>query len=209
MSNIYRVRAVSQGWNGGPGLNTFYFRAADGVAAPDLPTAQLCADRVRAAFQEGNLMYPVIWTMSVEPNVDVLDDITGALVGSFGVVPPAPVIGGGTAGFGPTPSMLLMRLTTSTIVDNHRLRGRAFIGPITSNVDANGSPDAGNLGEVVAMGNVLLAAGAGGPAVVVWHRPRAARPLAVPPVPSRPGTSGVVTSVSAPDKYSVLRSRRD
>lgn len=213
MVHIARVRAASNGWPGQPGLNTFYFtgQAAGELEDVNSGDAQLCVDRVRAAFFAGKLLWPSIWSVVVSPDVDVLDDATGELVDSFSVTPPASVAGTNGAAFGPAAAMMLLQLRTSTFSDGSRLQGRAFLGPSVPAADANGSPNAGIITPAVAFGVALLDEGVGddNPALVVWRRPRAANPDATPPVDARAGSVGRVTSTGVPDRYAVLRSRRD
>lgn len=208
MTNIMRVRAVSSGWAGGPGLNTFYFISGDAGGAPADTDAQLAHDRVHNAFDAGDLLYPNTWTMTVNPNVDVLTTETGDLVNSFSVTPSAVIPGANSIQFGPIAAMNLLRLNTSTYSDGSRLQGRAFLGPSIKDYDANGTPVAGVLALVQTIGDELLDPGVGGvPKLVVWRRPRAAS-AGPPVVTARAGSYGIVTSTAAPDFYAVLRSRR-
>lgn len=209
MANIYRVRAVSSGWVGAPGLNTFYFREGGGVLPGDNATAVLCAQRVQAAFTAGAQLWPTPWSVQVDPQVDVLNDVNGQLVSSQNGGALLPVGGTGGPNFGPTPTMHLLRLITSTVILGKRLRGRAFLGPTRASVDPDGSPEVTAMNFARAFGTALLDKGPTGPDVVVWHRPFAGNPLSVPPRPATAGSSGAVTSFLVPDKFAVLRSRRD
>lgn len=209
MTYIMRVRAVSTGWTGGPGLNTVYFIKGDDALMPELADAQLAADRVRAAFFDARTGFPSSWRCSITPAVDVLVTETGALAGSLGVTPPAEVLGDNVAGFGPTPAMVLCKLNTNTFSDGSRLQGRHFLGPTALMIEGNGTPTAALLTEVGQYGTALGNAGPGGvPKVVVWRRPREAS-AGPPVVTARAGSFGIVTSYSTQDKFAILRSRRD
>lgn len=209
MTSLYRVRAVSTGWTGAPGLNTFYFGEPDVSFDLDADSAANCVERVRTAFVDGANIYSTAWSVQVQPEVDVIEDTTGALVESFITATPAPVVGGNATGFGPLPAMMLLRLRTETIHDGSRIVGRAFLGPLGKGNDTNGSPDAGAVPLCVAMGEALLDAGiAGNPILKVWRRPREARTEPTP-LAARAGTSAFVTQIVVPDKFAVLRSRRD
>ena len=208
MAIIHRVRAVSTGWTGGPGLNTFYFREGAGTVA-DAAVAQLGADRVRAAFVEMQGIYPNGHSIVVDPVVDALEDTTGTLVNSFGVTPPAAVPGIGGPGYGPLPSMLLASLITSGVVAGSRVAGRAYLGPILNSVEGNGTPTAGQLAAVTAFGVAMRNAGPTGPALVVWSRPFPGQVAPLTPKPARLGSSHAVTAITARDFFAVLRSRRD
>lgn len=209
MSVMYRVRAASVGWTGGPGLNTFYFDAGADAAEADSDAALLCVNRVRDAFQSGTAIYPPAWNMTVNPSVDVLDAVDGALVSNYNVAAPATIVGTGAPGFGPIATMLMLRLRTPTISNGQRVNGRAFLGPVTLGVDAAGTPDAGIIALALAIGNELLDVGiGGGPALQVWSRPKKAV-VGPPAVPARDGQAVDVFSVTVPDYYAILRSRRD
>lgn len=212
-TQIMRVRAASVGWFGAPGLNTIYFAAHGLVSstAPVLDDAQLAHDRVHAAFTAAAGLYPPAWSMIVSPSVDVLTITNGEIVNSFTVDPSDQIIGDGGAGFGPSAVAALAQLRTGIFDDGSRIQGRAFLGPIVAAADADGTPTSGVVDEVLAWGEALLDAGVTEePVVVVWRRPRAANAEHLPePVTARDGMVAKVTSITAPDKYAVLRSRRD
>lgn len=213
MTSIMRVRAASRGWSGGPGLNTFYF-TAHGGPDPDEPIvddAQLAHDRVHDAFAAATGMYPTSWKCLVSPNVDVLSDVNGELTSSFSVDPSAEITGSSGVGFGPTAAMALLRLNTSTFDDGSRIQGRAFLGPVGAVYDADGSPSSALLTVVNAFATAIQDAGVSlEPVLVVWRRPREADSEHLPhPVTARDGSRADVTSVTVPDKFAVLRSRRD
>lgn len=207
-NQLMRVRLASRGWTGGPGLNTFYFRSSSAVGGdPTLSDAQLAHDRVRDAFAGHPLLYPPSHMLSFLPDVDVIDALTGALVTSFAVNTIADTPGQGLANYGPTPTMILLRLNTNTVLDGARLQGRAFLGPTSAGTDPDGTPDAGIAGQARLIGLGLLDGGAGDfPPLVVWHRPKRDK---VTHAITRQGGSGVVISTSVPDKFAILRSRRD
>lgn len=208
MSIIHRVRAISTGWSGGPGLNTFYFKEGAGTVA-DAAVAQLGADRVRAVCAAMAPIFPNAHTFRIDPVVDAIEDTTGTLVTSFGVTPPATVVGTGGGSYGPLPAMFLMSLRTAGVVAGRRVFGRAFVGPVVVGNDADGSPLAASLSYVAAGGAALLAAGPTGPAAVIWSRPFSGTAAPLPVRPARAGSSYSITDVVVNDKHSVLRSRRD
>lgn len=213
MSQIARVRIASNGWPGGPGLNTVYFcRGSDAGADPTQPIlaadAQLAHDRVRAVWGNMIQLYPTPWNARVDPTVDVLTAETGDLVTQFEVSPSSPFSGTNAASFGPTPVMLLMRLKTTTVNDGKKIQGRIFLGPVIPGSDANGSPPANLLGVVDQGAAALMALGLiTNPHAVVWRRPRKAVPARQ--IVARPGAVAPITTASSYDKFSVLRSRRD
>lgn len=209
MSQLFRVRAASQGWTGGPGLNTFYFEKAP---LDDEDQATLCSARVRTAMFDGRSLFPTSWTCQVNGQVDVIEDTDGELVDGFALAQPELVTGTSVSGYGPTPLMFLLQLRTSDFSDGTNVRGRAFIGPCIVQSDADGTPSSGGIGAVQDIGDALLDVGnPGNPRLRVWRRPRAARAAGggLPALEQRDGSSHEVTSTTVPNKWSVLRSRRD
>lgn len=207
---MFRVRAVSTGWNGAPGLNTFYFSVPTEV--PEIDKASLCVARVHVAFTAARNIYPSQWSCQVNNQVDVIDSEDGALTDTLFPDPVAVVTGLSGAGYGPLPAMLLLQLRTTTINDGSRLMGRAFLGPTGAGNDIDGSPHVGAVPLAVAFGEELLDAGLlTNPHLLVWRRPREADETRKTPSArsARAGMAAEVTSITVPDRFAVLTSRRD
>jgi len=80
------------------------------------------------------------------------------------------------------------------------LRGRIFFCPVGANmVQPDGTPADTALGFINAGGASLLEGVDAGDLWVVWHRPKA----------GSGGQAGQILVTTCPDKFSVLRSRRD
>lgn len=210
MGFIYRVRCATSGWNGGPGLNTAYFDATGDGATGNQSAAELCVTRVKDAMTAQKTIRPPSVLHTVSPIVDVLQDTDGALVGSLvAATPPTPFAGTGDGAYSPTVVMLLVRLITPSINDSTRVQGHHFLGPLSKFGDSDGTPDAGEIAAGQAYGSSLLDVGiGGGPGLVIWRRPRLARG-GPRPLSARAGASFAVTAATVPNKYAVLRSRRD
>ena len=201
MPLMYRVRYVSRGWTGGPGLNTFYFNV---TTDPDGGEASAVAAGVRDFF--GALLtntFPVGWMGNILPAVDVIQDTDGELTGSFGVTPGTDQAGSGTTEFGGTPLMMQLRLLTDDVVAGRRIQGRCFIGPVKEVADNGGqigSTDAGNVTAAAVAELAPLAV-----AQCVWRRPR----KATAPGGARVGSRHIITGYDTPTKWAILKSRRD
>jgi hypothetical protein len=209
---LYRVRVVSSGWLGGPGVNTFYFQPNNDGNTVSAEGAQSCVDRVHSAFVAMANIFSSSTTFTVSPDVDVLQDETGTLSTTFSVTPPAAVVGASPAGYAPLPAMLLMRLRTSTVNDGSTISGRAFLGPVGQGNDLNGTPADSARTLVLAGGAALFVGGVDAdPRLAVWRRPRDADATRKTPSArtARVGLGAAVTSITAPDKFGVLTSRRD
>lgn len=195
---MLRVRAVSQGWTGGPGLSTFYFK--DDIAENSARAGD-AVGRVRSYFDTIKSCYDGTWTCQVSGDVDVVDPATGAVTNTLSVTPPA-VVNGSESGGGylTTSSAICTSWQTSTFIAGRRLRGRTFNGPTHRNTgELNGSPVAAYLTILGTAAAALRNNGASTLAMVIWHRP----------VGGGGGSVGLVDGSSVKDKFAVLRSRRD
>jgi hypothetical protein len=187
---------------GGPGLSTTYHL---GSATPTLVEAQAAADRVRASWDVVKSILPPSVSITAQGAVDVLDETNGDLAATFGVVVPATVTGTAGTTTGPPQVQAGLILNTSTVVDNHRLRGRLNIGPISSGNTNSPVPGAGVNTAVAAMGVALVTVSppAATAPVAVWHRPVVSDTGTV----TRTGSAFAVTSSQAAAKWFTLRSR--
>jgi len=202
---MYRTRVTSSGWGGAPGLNTFYFAQDDVSQADHYIGAQSCADRVHSAFVTMAAIYPSIWTGVVTPVVDILNADNGDLVESVVVVPPAPVIGGTTASFGPQAAMICASLITPDILDSRHVKGRVFLGPCFPGSDPDGTPQGTMLAFVGSALSTLFAAPLPAPELVVWSR---RKPVSGRHPTGLGGSAHTVTGVTVKDSFAILRSRR-
>lgn len=206
---IYRVRLSASGWAGGPSLNTFYFQENPLINQTPSEKAQNMSDRVQAAFTTGKDLWPNLWTALVDPEVAVINEVNGQITDVLPTTPQLPIVGTGTAGFNVLASGLLLQLRTGTFINGRRLKGRAFLSPIGPREEQNGTPNAGGLGVAQSIGTALLSAGVTGNELVVWHRPKFAVPKTTPPTILANGSKAKVTSITVPDKFVIMRSRRD
>lgn len=194
---ILRVRTVGIGWPGAPGLMTAYFER---TSSPDAGDAQDVHDRVHAWLDSVKAVFENDTTWTVDPAVDILDEVTGSLLNQITVgTPSAAVVGTGTDGLAAAATMAVYALNTATFVSGRRVRGRWFVGPVNK-----GSVTGGLLasGAVTILNNAAsdLTSVVNGPAVpVVWHRP----------VAGAGGLAAPITGFTARSKLGVLRSRRD
>jgi hypothetical protein len=200
MTVIFRARAVLNGWSGGPGLNTFYFRP--GTVGGSVSDATDVLARVRAFWNAISAQLPAALTIATAPTVDALEDTTGVLVGSYASsAPPTAVTGTGVTEFYAPQVMCLLQMNTTAFVAGRRVQGRSFIGPVTEGAIAAGSVSTATISAIT--GAALLQLTPSSPPTpsfpVVWRRPR----------PGVPGGSYSVTAFSMPTKTATLKSRRD
>lgn len=182
-----RIRTSLSGAVTGPSVSTTYWQD-DGIAAD----MQLAIDHVRDAWAALTTGFSSALNWNVSGAVDLIDSVTGALTGSYGLVSRS---GGATgAGLGvPLPTQCLIRLTTGTVVAGRRLKGHLFIpGCLGANAQPAG-PSGVSFTQLNAFCTAMLAGTH--PNLVVWSKTH--------------GATGVVTGLTAATSWGVLRSRRD
>jgi hypothetical protein len=196
-ANLYRFRVELDGWQGAPGLNTYYIRFVDTPSTADL---EGIAGLLRTAYDGLKLYLINGLTIKVNPGVDVIRDTDGVLQSAQAITPPATVTATSSATQVSRATMALARLNTDAVVDGRRLRGRIFLGPVSASaISADGSLAPAMVTAIAGMYSGLLDVVSG--RIVVWHRPSSRG--------ATDGDSGFVQSVSAKPVPAVLRSRRD
>lgn len=197
MADLYRFRAVLNGFTGAPGLNTFYFRSESVVSAGDLnDTAAL----IKAVYADlATDLVPGL-TMDVESEVAVLNDANGVIHDAKVITPPSQFMAVAGGNIMSRSTMLVARFKTDLFVNGRRLQGKHFLGPcssaaIASNGDVAGSTITSVNGAYDGLLDIL------GLRLAVWHRPTA------PGLAD--GSSGHVQQVSCMPKPGILSSRRD
>lgn len=187
MPQMVRLRCP---WSGpavtGPGVSTFYFS----TSGSGVPAA------VKAFFQSFALALPTGLTITVPNDGDLIDDATGALVGTWSEPSGGGTVTGGTGGSYAQGVGMQVRWVTSGIVNRRKVIGSTFIVPVVSAVySADGTLADATVTANRNAGTQLITAQ---PTFRVWSRPKA----------GRPGSSSPVIACQAPDRVSWLRSRR-
>lgn len=193
-----RVRSTLTYGSGGPGLNTIYWSPA-GAVAVSADAADAVA-RVRAFWLAIAGVFASTMTIQVQSDVTRINPADGTLQGTLSPTAPASVVGTLGTAIGPIAAMALMRLRTNQIINNRQLRGRWYLGPIsTGTVTASGVIGSSLITTMNNAATAMLTGGATSSAPVVWHRPPSAGL----------GIAAPVNGCSAWDQVAVLRSRRD
>jgi len=159
---------------------------------PNVTNAQLAVDATRDALLLLTTAFTSNLSWTVSGSVDVIDDVTGALVDQLGVTPRS---GNATGGLGTTvPHVIqcLVQLRTQTFVAGRRLIGHMNIPGL---LEANRSGDNANSTAVTQLQNMATSLANANPGLLIWSRTH--------------GTSAEVVTGLAQQKLSVLRSRRD
>lgn len=207
MALIGRIQAELTGFQGAPGINSWFF-AGTGLVPPDsVANADAAAQALQDFYQLIAQQLQSDVTVRVLPEIALINDEDGQLAGTVSstlTLPPTP-------GLGTTPashaSMLKLRLRTDVVSDGRRIQGGPFIGPIPgSMIAASGSIDTtGGANVVTRLEEMYADYTAAGLVPLIWRRPRSLGG----PLPPRVGQSALVTGVSYFTRPAVLRSRRD
>lgn len=193
---INRIRAIWTGFNGGPGVSTFYSLSP----ATDLPL-------IHGFFTSLVSMFPDDVTIQIEGSGDILDETSGDLTGTWSDSAPAPVVGVNTGGYA-APTGIVVIWLTGVVMDGGRLKGRTFLVPCSGALfDVDGSVGAAGLATANGAASGLATASQ----LVVWHRPRIARAASGsrPAVTYRAGGYASMSGAVVHDFAAVLTSRRD
>lgn len=192
---LTQVSAVWTGFSGAPGYTNFHFSGE-----VDETTVEGPITKVRQFFQEVMPQIPPNVQITVESEVTILDESTGALIG-YVTNPNGSFSYDGTAAETSysAASGAVINWNTDTVNRGRRVRGRTFLVPLSNKA----YEDDGSLNLAALTG---LNAGAdsirdpqSGDVFCVWSRPRN----------GAGGTLAPVTSHRASDMAAVLRSRRD
>lgn len=204
MTSIMRVRARGSGWTGSPGLLTVYWRP--GTTGGSAADASDVVARVRACLNSAKVAIHNSGSWLVSGQVDVLEDTTGELTGSFGVAGPALVTGTVAGEVYAASSQLLIQAQTGAVLRGRKVQGRTNIGPLGESSVSAGQPDGVITPNVVAAFVAMLTGGATASFPVVWSRP-VKDPTTHAILVN--GTSFPITGYTSAAYLAVLRSRRD
>lgn len=211
MGQILRVKMRWAGFTGAPGLSVFHMKdfASGDVQAP---LAQDAVDRVDTFAEALRGLIPYQATLTVQSDVEVLEDTTGELLDVVTVAPDAAHVSLATNGqeyAGPVGAVITWR--TAGIRNGRRIRGRTFIVPMVSAAfDGNGQIDS-VAHPVLVNAAAALRADTGTPDLGVWARPTPILDGSGNPTGNynEDGQWTAVTGSSVPTFGAVLRSRRD
>lgn len=191
---IHRVTARWTGFQGAPGYSVFHFMAGGGL----ISDAQSSATRVADAFEYLKANLPDTVTVSIEPEVQEIDESTGMVTGFQNITPPSPVNGTGDGNYSAA-SGAVVNWRTGDLRFGRRIRGRTFLVPLVgASYDSAGTLSTATLTNVNLFADELVG-GDLDSELVVWSRPR----------DGSGGVAATVTQATVPDMAAVLRSRRD
>lgn len=182
--------------SGSPGVITIYARTA---VVEDSARATLLSTRLQNAMTAAYALFPLSFAAVSDGYVDQLDPATGALTGSFSTTQWT-VQGGNGSGYLPPATAVAVTWVTADYVAGRRVRGRTYLGPLSSAINnGDGHLIGADYAVVQDFIDAWLDNGAEDVYPVVWHRP----------VGGSGGSIHDITAGTAKDKFAVLRSRRD
>lgn len=207
MPVMYHVVSKWNGIQGAPGYTNWYFETTDPLAAGASAAAQKAAN----AWAAGATSLPLGASITVSPEVEVIDDVTGDLLSTHMATGTGFTIGGGGASEYAGPAGMVINFKTAGIHTGlsgkpRRVRGKTFFVPCGKDAFlAAGALRAADTSRMTALANVLLGAG---PAFGIWarHLPAKTTP------PTHPEINGAffpAVSFTVSSKTAVLTSRRD
>lgn len=185
MTNMERSYVTWTGQSGLPGVSVFYGEVG-GSLNSDLKTFFTAI--------RGGFVNTLSW--GIPSSGDLIDDVTGALTGTWSNPAGGGTVTGQTSGAYAAGVGAYVNWNTGVVVGRRRLMGRTFLTNMsTAMYDAQGTIDAANLASFQAAVTALVATGD----LLVWHRPTGL---------GGNGESHVVQAGTMPDQVTSLRSRR-
>ena len=197
--DMLRVTARWTGFSGAPGYSNFFFSSGfvDGGLLGD--EAQSLADRVAASFDAMSQLLPRSVSVTVEPEVPVIDSDTGMAQSYNTITPPEAVSGEGTDNEYASPAGAVVTWRTDDLRNGRRIRGRTFLVPIRAYAyESDGTLRDSTLTHLRNFADTMLGGELDGD-LGVWSRP----------VGGSGGVFATVTGYTVPDMVAILRSRRD
>lgn len=190
MALLDRYRITWTGFTGSPGVSTFY--------APDATDSR---PAIRTFFDSIADQIPNGVTVSFPTTGDIVADDSGVIQGTW--------TGGAIASVSGTSLQpwtnatgLVVNWRTNTVRRGRRLRGRTFLVPVAGAAASGGGiPPFSVVNDVRA---AALALAAASPGILVWGPPIEQGGVVV-----AAGVSAAVSTADVPQKWVVLRSRRD
>lgn len=192
---MLRVQSVWTGFSGAPGYTDHYFPVTDP------PSAALTGARanVFAFWNAIKQFLPTVVTITVDTDVDQVNSADGSLTQILAGAGTLTVQGTSSGTRYAAPTGASVTWNTGAVYHGHRVVGRTFIVPVTTdNFAGDGTLDVDIL-TGIGSAAAALANPTDGPGLVVWSRPGT----------KGPGAFFDVVSARVPDQAAILRSRRD
>jgi hypothetical protein len=198
------VKTTWAGLQGGPGITQMALDTDPPGNFIDAAQAQTIVNAVRTFWVDINNEIPNDVTLTVQPSIDSFATTNGELGSTITAATPPTAVTGASVSSYSAASGARIKLATSGIKNNRRVRGAIFLVPLSSNAYDNNGSVASSIGTQVAAAYATLNTALDGVGVSlgVWSRPSEV-------LVTSDGTWYPVTGVSVNSKVAVLRGRRD
>lgn len=198
MADLARVKIELGGWSGAPGVSILNFSPGtiDWSSQSDVDAFYEELDTYTSTVASVYVQYV---TIAVSPDLTIFDSETGNIQYVTGPTD-APTTYTSAASPSKTSraTMALVQFQTNKYINNRRLKGRMFLGPLAAESMTNDGLISTALQDAVPNWFAAMTSGIG-PRLCVWHRPTASAPAN--------GDYADVTSVSVRPTPSYLSSR--
>lgn len=201
MPSIARTRVQINYDNGGPGVTTWYWSGGFPSGGDLESILEDAHNEIAQVYTELRAYIPSNVTMLVQPDVDVVDvvsgEITGVIVSGDGELT---VVGTNNSSQVSRGTQVCVNLRTDQWIKGRRLAGRHYIGPIGGGVVGNDGRISPATQTTFQTAYTSLTSGVGA-RLAVYSRPNLAT--------GKPGQYGDVVSTKTMDRPANLSSRRD
>lgn len=204
MANILRVTAKWSGFNGAPGYSVLHFSVlglgTDGGEFPDSTYADGAAQKTANFFSAIESLIPDPITITVEPEIEMLDETNGQLIEVF-AAPSTPAAVGTNTGFYAGPVGAVVNWRSNAVRNGRRIRGRTFLVPLASGAYGQDGSLLPSSQATLQAAATAFGSTAAAPFLGIWARPTTSE--------STDGQWAAIASSTVPTLAAVLRSRRD
>lgn len=189
---MLRVRAVFTGFQGLPGVSTWFFNGSSQSEADE------AAGAVSAFYSAIADQFSVPLIISIDDVVDQVNSLTGDNTEFYAVDVPDVA---GSAVSEPLPFAVqgLVRFRTTSVRNSRRVSGRTFLPCMYIGASEDGILNSPNQGAITTAAEGTVGDMSAENYHVVWSRPSL----------SVPGASSPVTSYDTAENFAVLTTRRD
>jgi hypothetical protein len=208
MAQMWRTTTIIGGpYVQGGGIQQFYFSILVGTPALVNTATKAFWASFAASVGSGT-------TFATNSGVEQLEATDGHIIAVLATTAGSTTGTGGTEVL-PMASQGLLQLRTGDYQDGREIRGRVNIPAMLEAGNSAGAPTSATQTAIASAGSTLM--GDANSELVVWRRPRLARPQVgnpgdpwyLPAQTARDGQYAVVTATTASTKWAQLRSRRD
>lgn len=195
---VLQAQFTLSGWEGGPGVNTWHWQTDELVLEE---TATSLVQSVMNFYVGADPYFADGVRISAPSLLKVLNEATGNVNQLVQITAPDDHLMDTLGDAAGRASMIKIQLITDTLINNRRVRGGIYLGPIAeASIEHDGSVSSEARSVLnLLLGNVRDESDFVGSPLCVWHRPRS----------GAGGQGCVVRGHDVWQKVAILRGRRD